>query len=243
MNSETSAEDDAASDAEFQVGVLRSRTDSLADMFRQSGLDSIIGPMRDAGASQAELDAVTRRARKFYLHRKRREAEAAVSLGASTSTEMAKGSEAPSASSGPPEPERASQRFVGCAKAPQSSCSDAGLVSHPHRSNAGSVLSPELASTAMASHSEVTHIASAQADDEPPYPISFDEIAEMIASGKPIPGIREIPDTLNEEQPTEAKVAKLAGAGRKPWEREAPSTSDTMAATEDIHERASALSI
>ena len=94
----------------------------------------------------------------------------------------------------------------------------------------------------MGSHSEVAHIP-AQADEEPPYPISFDEIAEMIASGKPIPGIREIPDTLNEAPPTEAKVAKLAGAGRKPWERETARTADTTADPEDIHAQTSALSI
>lgn len=55
--------------------------------------------------------------------------------------------------------------------------------------------------------------------EEPPYPVSFDEIAELVASGKPIPGIREIPDKINEQAPSEPTIAKMAGAGRKPWER------------------------
>lgn len=54
------------------------------------------------------------------------------------------------------------------------------------------------------------------ADDQPRYPLSFDELAEMIATGAHIPGIREIPDKLNEEPPSEPVLAKTQV--RKPWE-------------------------
>lgn len=48
-----------------------------------------------------------------------------------------------------------------------------------------------------------------------PKPASFAEICEMIAEGKPIPGIKEIPDTVLEGQASE----KVAEARRKPWEK------------------------
>lgn len=54
------------------------------------------------------------------------------------------------------------------------------------------------------------------ADDQPRYPLSFDELAEMIATGAHIPGIREIPDKINEEPPSEPVLAK--SQMRKPWE-------------------------
>lgn len=55
--------------------------------------------------------------------------------------------------------------------------------------------------------------------DSAPYPVSFEEIAEMIANGTPIPGIKEIPTVINEQQPSEAKIARVEGAGKKPWEK------------------------
>lgn len=48
-----------------------------------------------------------------------------------------------------------------------------------------------------------------------PKPASFAEICEMIAEGKPIPGIKEIPDTILEGQASE----KVAEKRRKPWEK------------------------
>lgn len=49
----------------------------------------------------------------------------------------------------------------------------------------------------------------------------------MIATGAQVPGIKEIPDRLNEVAPTAAVVAKSAGAGRKPWERETQTCVDS----------------
>ncbi|KAK6351105.1 hypothetical protein TWF718_004276 [Orbilia javanica] len=51
-------------------------------------------------------------------------------------------------------------------------------------------------------------------DDKTPYPTSFAHIVELITSGKPIPGIREIPNTLNVAPPTQ----NIAQQRRKPWE-------------------------
>lgn len=48
-----------------------------------------------------------------------------------------------------------------------------------------------------------------------PKPASFAEICDMIAEGKPIPGIKDVPDTILEGQAS----ASHAERRRKPWER------------------------
>lgn len=51
--------------------------------------------------------------------------------------------------------------------------------------------------------------------EEPPYPKSFQDIVELITSGKPVPGIMEIPDVVSQE-PSSRSVGEVR---RKPWER------------------------
>ena len=48
-----------------------------------------------------------------------------------------------------------------------------------------------------------------------PKPASFAEICDMIAEGKPIPGIKEIPDTVLEGQASDSQTQKR----KKPWEK------------------------
>ncbi|GAA6009116.1 DUF5572 domain-containing protein [Rhodotorula paludigena] len=57
--------------------------------------------------------------------------------------------------------------------------------------------------------------ASSPLGENPPYPPSFAELAQLIASGAPIPGVRDIPDELAAGEPSEAKHE----ARRKPWEK------------------------
>jgi hypothetical protein len=52
--------------------------------------------------------------------------------------------------------------------------------------------------------------------DTAPYPPTFAEIVALITSGAPIPGIRDIPNTVDPSAATKSKVAKR----RKPWESE-----------------------
>ena len=52
--------------------------------------------------------------------------------------------------------------------------------------------------------------------DDAPTRATFAEICEMIAQGKPIPGVKEIPDTILEGQGTHAS----ANQRKKPWEKE-----------------------
>jgi hypothetical protein len=54
----------------------------------------------------------------------------------------------------------------------------------------------------------------AAVQDHTPYPKSFAEIVELITAGKPIPGIKEIPDTIL-EAPKEQVTAPVR---KKPWE-------------------------
>ncbi|KAG9195001.1 hypothetical protein G6011_00121 [Alternaria panax] len=49
-----------------------------------------------------------------------------------------------------------------------------------------------------------------------PYPTSFAHIVELITSGKPVPGIKEIPPTVLEGQGTQATKPKR----KKPWEKD-----------------------
>ena len=53
-------------------------------------------------------------------------------------------------------------------------------------------------------------------EEAPPYPMSFQEIVELITTGAPIPGVKDIPDTLLEGQGSEASKPKR----RKPWEKD-----------------------
>lgn len=48
-----------------------------------------------------------------------------------------------------------------------------------------------------------------------PKPASFAEICDMIAEGKPIPGIKDIPDTVLEGQASETQLETR----KKPWEK------------------------
>ncbi|OSS48050.1 hypothetical protein B5807_06497 [Epicoccum nigrum] len=51
-----------------------------------------------------------------------------------------------------------------------------------------------------------------------PYPTTFAHIVELITTGQPIPGIKEIPNTVLEGQGTAAEKPKR----RKPWEKDEP---------------------
>jgi hypothetical protein len=70
------------------------------------------------------------------------------------------------------------------------------------------------------------NVAASQATDggmgDAPKPASFAEICDLIAEGKPIPGIKDIPDTILEGQASEAQAEKR----RKPWEKSAAAAED-----------------
>ncbi|CAO2648593.1 Nn.00g078600.m01.CDS01 [Neocucurbitaria sp. VM-36] len=62
------------------------------------------------------------------------------------------------------------------------------------------------------------------AEPPAPYPTSFAQIVELITSGQPIPGIKEIPPTVLTGQGTEPAKARR----KKPWEKEEAATTTTQ---------------
>ena len=49
-----------------------------------------------------------------------------------------------------------------------------------------------------------------------PYPTSFSQIVELITSGDPIPGIKEVPDTVLQGRSSQPTTVER----RKPWEKD-----------------------
>lgn len=71
-------------------------------------------------------------------------------------------------------------------------------------------------SSAESALQQATSAPSEAADPNPSYPTSFADIVTLINSGAPIPGIKEIPDTVLADKATQPAASKR----RKPWEKE-----------------------
>ncbi|KAL7821411.1 hypothetical protein V8C44DRAFT_314490 [Trichoderma aethiopicum] len=69
-----------------------------------------------------------------------------------------------------------------------------------------------------------SHPQSSSSEPEPAYPIAFAEMIKLLQEGKPIPGIRQIPNTI-ERDPTVKPVGSRP-VPKKPWEREASATAE-----------------
>lgn len=76
--------------------------------------------------------------------------------------------------------------------------------------------------------------SSALASAAPPYPLSFSDLAKLIASGAPIPGIRDIPDRLVEGSENVSVTSERATGTLKPWET-ARQLADEGSTTVDVH--------
>jgi uncharacterized protein DUF5572 len=61
-------------------------------------------------------------------------------------------------------------------------------------------------------------------DDDPPS-IPYAELVEMIQTGKPVPGIKDIPDTVLSGQGTQSVATKR----RKPWEKDSQDSNGASA--------------
>ena len=59
---------------------------------------------------------------------------------------------------------------------------------------------------------------STSSDASAPYPLSFNHIVDLITTGQPIPGVKEVPDTVLEGQASQAMKVKR----KKPWEKTRP---------------------
>ena len=58
-----------------------------------------------------------------------------------------------------------------------------------------------------------------------PYPTSFAQIVELITSGQPVPGIKDIPSTVLTGQGTEPAKSRR----KKPWEKDEESVAQASA--------------
>ena len=61
-----------------------------------------------------------------------------------------------------------------------------------------------------------------------PYPTSFSQMVELITTGQPIPGIKEIPDTVLEGRASQATPVRR----KKPWEKDADGNGQETILTE-----------
>lgn len=88
-----------------------------------------------------------------------------------------------------------------------------------HLATVNRVPVPETQTNGIAEEPGKTNVNPVQEKpDEPaaPYPSSFSQIVDLITKGEPIPGIKEIPDTLLVGQESLTATAKR----RKPWEKD-----------------------
>ncbi|EGR52849.1 uncharacterized protein TRIREDRAFT_102799 [Trichoderma reesei QM6a] len=69
-----------------------------------------------------------------------------------------------------------------------------------------------------------SHSHASSSEPEPAYPIAFAEMIKLLQEGKPIPGIRQIPNTI--ERDPAVKPVGSRPVPRKPWEREASATAE-----------------
>ncbi|CAO3571001.1 unnamed protein product [Mortierella alpina] len=103
-----------------------------------------------------------------------------------------------------------SQRLAASGSTSESS----GTTREGNEGQQGQVNTSDTLNTANTTNVAATTSATTSASADPSYPKSFQEICELIATGKPIPGIRQIPNNLAEGTPSEAKLAPKL----KPWE-------------------------
>lgn len=83
-----------------------------------------------------------------------------------------------------------------------------------------------------ASSSEPAPSANSGSAEDAPYPTSFAQIVELISTGQPIPGIKEIPNTILEGQSSQSTTSKR----KKPWEKDEPdvAAADTSISGEQV---------
>lgn len=70
-------------------------------------------------------------------------------------------------------------------------------------------------STDAEGQNEAVTPTKSSANPPAPYPPTFSQIVDLISTGLPIPGIKDIPDTVLAGQETQPSTAKR----KKPWEK------------------------
>ena len=75
---------------------------------------------------------------------------------------------------------------------------------------------PSMSSRTHSTEDHPAQVSISKAEPAAPYPTSFSQIVDLITNGQPVPGIREIPDTLLTGRESQATTARR----KKPWERD-----------------------
>ncbi|KAF5006119.1 hypothetical protein FDECE_7491 [Fusarium decemcellulare] len=68
--------------------------------------------------------------------------------------------------------------------------------------------------------------AQSGSEDQPNYPMGFAEMIKLLQEGKPVPGIRQIPNTIVRDP--SVKPVGARAVPKKPWERDAAAESPTL---------------
>ncbi|KAL2350462.1 hypothetical protein BJ546DRAFT_858301 [Cryomyces antarcticus] len=84
--------------------------------------------------------------------------------------------------------------------------------------------SPPLPEPSGSSTATAPNVPSTAPTEQAPYPTSFAHIVDLITTGQPIPGIKEIPPTILEGQGTQSSTSRR----KKPWEKDEQTEGLTM---------------
>ncbi|TKA49869.1 hypothetical protein B0A49_08302 [Cryomyces minteri] len=95
----------------------------------------------------------------------------------------------------------------------------------PEPSGSYTTTAPGVPTTAPSNApTETTASPAAGSAEQAPYPTSFAHIVDLITTGQPIPGIKEIPPTVLEGQGTQSSTSRR----KKPWEKDEQTEGLTM---------------
>lgn len=80
----------------------------------------------------------------------------------------------------------------------------------------GAIPSSDNTTTLLSSTTHNPSVGTNSSEPPAPYPTSFSQMVELITTGQPIPGIKQIPDTVLEGRSSQATLVKR----KKPWEKD-----------------------
>lgn len=86
----------------------------------------------------------------------------------------------------------------------------------PTATTSTSITSSSVSSDSTQAVRHGTNATNTSSEPPAPYPTSFSQIVSLITNGQPIPGIKEVPDTVLEGQASQATTTKR----KKPWEKD-----------------------
>ncbi|KAH0494359.1 hypothetical protein TgHK011_000980 [Trichoderma gracile] len=192
-----------------------------------SGLRAILGPPSPSSSQRGSLRDIATHARIFYYAQR-----IGVHIDfAAYQAWLARHPDHGAPSIVPPEYEQPPSASPTLLASPSSPSSSSPTHSAPSRTEAAAAAQAEATPWQQAAPKADLYVQrtkpssnnpqsqGSSSEPEPAYPIAFAEMIKLLQEGKPIPGIRQIPNTI-ERDPTVKPVGSRP-VPRKPWEREA----------------------